>query len=605
MEYISAFSMVQKYLLKLGGNTMLKFKFWLKQFLVLFLFVILTITMILFFLRNQVSKTIKSEILRKGNNLIKMISEDLKTENIWELKDKLPKYMFDSDLTGIEIRGKNGTPIVQVGSTDVFRGINYSNKAIELKSHKVLILSDSQKKETSEYYIFVSMSYKHLGFFIKDIFTQLIIIGLILLVNIFLFIYLLIQKLIAPLEGLIVGTQSLADGNFEYKFEVDQDSELGHLARSFEDMKEKLKKANYDLKRSNTELLNLNEYTKNIIDSMKGSLIALNREGKIMFLSKGRRDLPLKINYPFEGMPLKNVFPELPSNVVAKVKELTQKKTGDSELKNFKLKLKDDDHFFDFFFSTIFDRDNVFIGILILLDDVTERVYLEDRLSHSQKLAALGEFSAAIAHEIRNPLGIIKVSASSVMDTIDRSDSSYKLLDFIIGETDRLANVIEKLLNFARPKRVEKEFTDIKKVIQEFVKYGKQNPRGRNIKFEESYSEGLPQTPLDKDQFSEVMINIIDNAIDSIPEESKGKIKVSTEYISSSNTVKITISDNGTGIKVNLRDKIFEPFFTTKDTGTGLGLTISHKIIENHNGTIQVESDPKTGTTFIITLPAE
>ncbi|MCK4666665.1 GHKL domain-containing protein, partial [Candidatus Dependentiae bacterium] len=113
------------------------------------------------------------------------------------------------------------------------------------------------------------------------------------------------------------------------------------------------------------------------------------------------------------------------------------------------------------------------------------------------------------------------------------------------------------------------------------------------------------QTPLDKDQFSEVMINIIDNAIDSIPEESKGKIKISTEYISSSNAVKITISDNGEGIKVNLRDKIFEPFFTTKDTGTGLGLTISHKIIENHSGTIQVESDPETGTTFIITLPAE
>ncbi|MDD3628066.1 MAG: ATP-binding protein, partial [bacterium] len=292
-------------------------------------------------------------------------------------------------------------------------------------------------------------------------------------------------------------------------------------------------------------------------------------------------------------------------NVNAKVNEIMQKRSGYSELKNFELEIQDKEYFFEFYFSSIYDKDENFIGILIILDDVTEKVFLEDRLSQSQKLAALGEFSAAIAHEIRNPLGIIKVSASSVKENIDRSDSSYKLLDFIIGETDRLAKVIEKLLNFARPKKIEKEYTDLKDMIKTYIKYGKQNLKDKEIEFIDDFSQDLPKVMIDRAQFSEVMLNLIDNAVDSIPEEKKGIIKVTAKYLSKSNQVQIQIEDNGIGMKENDKGHIFEPFFTTKDTGTGLGLTISHKVIENHNGSISCETVLNKGTVFTIILPAE
>ncbi|HDS09843.1 MAG TPA: HAMP domain-containing sensor histidine kinase [Firmicutes bacterium] len=449
------------------------------------------------------------------------------------------------------------------------------------------------------------MSYKHIDYFLNRMLIQLMLIGLILLINIFLLIYLLIQKLTSPLEGLILGTQSLADGNFEYNFDTEQEGELGHLARSFNEMKFKLNQANKELVKSNKELMNLNEYTKNIIDSMKSSLIALNKSGKIMLFSEGRKNLPLKISYPLEGMNLREVFPQLPFNVTAKVNDIMKNRGGYSELKNFALDIDGKEFFFDFFFSSINDKDENFIGILIILDDVTEKVFLEERLSQSQKLAALGEFSAAIAHEIRNPLGIIKVSASSVKENIDRSDSSYKLLDFIIGETDRLAKVVEKLLNFARPKKIEKEFTDLKDMIRSFIKYGMQNLKEKNIEFQEEFGDDLPKVMIDRTQFSEVMINMIDNAIDSIPEDKKGIIKISTKFFPKNNKVQIRIKDNGIGMKENDKIHIFEPFFTTKDLGTGLGLTISHKVVENHNGSITVETEMNKGSEFIILIPAE
>ncbi|OGW24894.1 MAG: hypothetical protein A2X59_02525 [Nitrospirae bacterium GWC2_42_7] len=223
----------------------------------------------------------------------------------------------------------------------------------------------------------------------------------------------------------------------------------------------------------------------------------------------------------------------------------------------------------------------------------------QEQLVQTAKLAAIGELASNVAHEINNPLTSIMGYAELIKEETDL-DSIMKDVDIIQKESLRARDIVQQLLEFSRKKPLEIKKIDLNSLIKESVSLVKMNIKDAGIKVVEDYSE-LPVIAGDPNQLKQVFLNIINNAVDSLPEKS-GEINIRT--LENSRNVMVEISDNGYGIPDDVLSRIFEPFFTTKrEKGTGIGLSISHKIIQSHKGKIDIRSEEHAGTKVIITLP--
>jgi two-component system sensor histidine kinase HydH len=235
-------------------------------------------------------------------------------------------------------------------------------------------------------------------------------------------------------------------------------------------------------------------------------------------------------------------------------------------------------------------------------------------VQRSNRLAALGELSAGVAHEIRNPLGVIKNSAEMLRDRIQEDSKRRELTGYIVEEVERLDKVITNFLQFARPAEPDFELMGINDVLEHTTRFMEPETHFAGIAVEKDLASDLPQVLIDSQQLHQVFLNLFMNAFQAMNES--GTLRVETRLAlpdaagqgSGSNkdqdgTVTVSISDTGEGISPDIRPRIFDPFFSTKDEGIGLGLSMVHKIIENHNGRIRVESEQGSGTTFIISLP--
>lgn len=242
--------------------------------------------------------------------------------------------------------------------------------------------------------------------------------------------------------------------------------------------------------------------------------------------------------------------------------------------------------------------------ILVSLADMTRQRDLEKRLFESQELASLGELSAGIAHEIRNPLIAINTSVSILKDEQNLSPEGQQVLDVVKEETDHLAAIVNDFLKYARPKLLTLEKEDLNRLVQDALKRIK-DQAGEKIVWIERYDDTLPPMELDRHQMLQVFANLLSNSIDAMPEG--GKLFIETVYQSGKkdNRVLIVFKDTGMGIQSDLLAKIFLPFFSTKEKGTGMGLAICRRIVNQHNGEIFVESEPGKGAVFSVMLPLE
>lgn len=233
---------------------------------------------------------------------------------------------------------------------------------------------------------------------------------------------------------------------------------------------------------------------------------------------------------------------------------------------------------------------------------------LEEELRRKDRLAALGELSAGVAHEVRNPLGIIKNSAQVLQDRLKNKEAKSKeLINFIIEETDRLNKVVTNFLDFARPQKPDLEKRDITPILDKTLGLMESQISEGKVKVVRRYEKGLPPVMVDEDLMSQVFLNLITNALQAMPQG--GSLTIATRlsvigYQRTPNTVEVSFTDTGCGIPEAELSKIFNPFFSMREGGTGLGLSIVHKIIETHGGEISVESQVGKGTTFTLRLPA-
>jgi signal transduction histidine kinase len=224
---------------------------------------------------------------------------------------------------------------------------------------------------------------------------------------------------------------------------------------------------------------------------------------------------------------------------------------------------------------------------------------LHRHLLRSERLAALGELSSQVAHEIRNPLTAIGGFARSIARKMESSDPNLAYIEIIVKETERLERILTEQLCFAKLSPPEFKMEDINKVIIETTSLFAEKLAAKTAQLVTDLAGDLPGLHIDADKIKQVFINLLQNAIESIPEG--GRIEVSTKKVEW--TVEVRFANNGPPIPREMLDRLFVPFATTKAGGSGLGLAIAYEIVYEHGGTIDVKSEADRGTTFVITLP--
>ncbi len=228
----------------------------------------------------------------------------------------------------------------------------------------------------------------------------------------------------------------------------------------------------------------------------------------------------------------------------------------------------------------------------------------QEQARRSERLAALGQLSAGLAHEIRNPLGIIKGSAEMLNRRISRSEPlAAELAGYISAEVNRLSDLVARFLDFARPLRLDLHPVSLPAVVDRALQSVAANWNGAPVRVARHYENGLPDIPLDERFCEQVFVNLAQNAYEAMGEQG-GELAISISRARRGERVGIeaVVCDTGPGVPADLRQQIFNPFFTTKKAGTGLGLSIVSKIIDEHHGSIELAASER-GARFSLFFP--
>ena len=255
--------------------------------------------------------------------------------------------------------------------------------------------------------------------------------------------------------------------------------------------------------------------------------------------------------------------------------------------------------------TPIRDETGTCRGAVIVLRDLSVIKKLEEKVRRSEKLAAIGELAAGIAHEIRNPLSSIRGFAQFLRHALKDKPQEQVYADTMVAEVDRINRVVSDLLTFARPVEAELVPTEITDLIEHAVRLVAADASSRDVQIQTRIAD-VSKLPLDANQMTQALLNLLLNALQAV--DPGGRIEIGADFNVEEACLDLWIADNGPGISPDQKEKIFEPFFTTREKGTGLGLAIVHKIVENHQGEIQIESPiggSTTGCRFTMIIPMQ
>jgi two-component system sensor histidine kinase HydH len=252
---------------------------------------------------------------------------------------------------------------------------------------------------------------------------------------------------------------------------------------------------------------------------------------------------------------------------------------------------------------TITDTQRQYMGKVLLISDVTEIKSLEQRMRESERLAAIGRMAGGVAHEVRNPLSSIKGLALLLKNKFPTGSKEQTTADLLIQETERMNRTITEMLSFTRPSALKLAPVDLANLLRRSLELVKAEAADNRIAIELDVQPGLEPILGDVDRLQQVVMNVVLNALQAM--EYGGALTVKLSNSADRRGVELRISDTGVGVSPELLSQVFYPYFTTKPSGTGIGLAISQKIVADHGGTIDMESEPGKGTTVIIQLPAQ
>jgi two-component system, NtrC family, nitrogen regulation sensor histidine kinase NtrY len=413
------------------------------------------------------------------------------------------------------------------------------------------------------------------------------------------------RELTIPIRELADGTNRIASGDYDFFIDLESKDEIGALVNSFNKMtmdlktsKNKLEEANLELVSSNVELEQRRLYMEIVLANVAAGVVSADAEGRILTINKSaERMLHIEAD-SIIGRNYKEIISEDDSRIIDEFlgdKRLFQKGSLNREIRisveNRRLTLLVS-------LNVLRDDRGNYLGLVAVFEDLSE-------IEKAQRMAAWREVARRIAHEVKNPLTPIQLSAQRLKKRYgeglaDEEGSVFReCTDMIIRQVEELKGLVNEFSKFARMPAADPVPTDIREIIQEALSLYRE--AHKEVRFVFRDADGIPVFNLDKEQMKRVMINLLDNAIEAM--DGVGEVVIGLAYDKPLETVKIEVADNGKGISPETKTRLFEPYFSTKKHGTGLGLAIVNTIIADHNGFIRVQDNKPRGTSFIIELP--
>jgi two-component system sensor histidine kinase PilS (NtrC family) len=248
-------------------------------------------------------------------------------------------------------------------------------------------------------------------------------------------------------------------------------------------------------------------------------------------------------------------------------------------------------------------------GAICSFQDLTDIKRMEEQVRQGDRLAAIGRLAAGLAHEIRNPIGSIRGSVEVLRESLAPQGDDRRLMDIVLRESDRLDAIIRDFLQFSRPPNLVRVPTDLTGMLDEILLMlsnhgGLPEADAPRVQIRRDTSEPTVKADVDPAQMRQALWNLCLNAVEAMPQG--GELRVGVRAVTPESgrpVVQVTVEDTGVGITAAELTQVFEPFYTTKPQGTGLGLAIAHRIVEDHGGEMQVQSEPYRGTRFTLSLP--
>jgi signal transduction histidine kinase len=351
-------------------------------------------------------------------------------------------------------------------------------------------------------------------------------------------------------------------------------------------------------------------FFRNIVRGMRNGVLAITRDGRVAVMNDiAYRILGLVPRPSDVGRPYADVLRSRP--------DLTRILAGAFELTHLpnraELRVKETGKVIGYTLSQIRDERGRVAGAALFFKDLTRVEQLEERERLRDRLAALGEMAAAIAHEVKNPLAGIEVMAGLLKRQVPASADAQAILSDIINEAKMANAIVLEVLEFVRPIRLQVEHVPLHDVVADAVRMAESHVSRGGVTVATSLPGDLPPIQGDPHQLRQLFTNLLTNAFEALA--GRGAVEISGVALAADEDhsvggdahpgpqVAIEVSDDGPGVPADVTDRIFSPFFTTKPQGSGLGLAIVRKIVDAHDGRIDVASRPRGGTVFRVTLP--
>ena len=412
--------------------------------------------------------------------------------------------------------------------------------------------------------------------------------------------FLLSRKLSEPLALLAEGTKKIAKGNFKTMLPEKGKDELGVLVRSFNSMTRQLDQATQTTKNNQIRLESARSYLETVLTHLSSGVIVINDDMEIKSFNIAASkilqvDLSKNTNQLITSISNKN---KLLNDFVVSIQEeikVARSKKHFEIIKQFEIKYEKNNQVLSLQITPL--PQNKVKNYVLMIDDITMMI-------QAQRDAAWSEVARRLAHEIKNPLTPIQLSAERIKHKLgsklnkEDTDILDKAVSTIVNQVDAMKTMVNEFSEYARAPKLNLELTDINKTIKEISHLFENS----GIKITTTLLKGLPKIKVDINMMRQVLINLIQNAQDAmINNTKKPSIKINTNKYK--NYLILSIVDNGPGFSADILKKAFEPYVTTKSHGTGLGLAIVKKIIEEHEGTIVVENIKNGGANINIQLP--